>query len=792
MKAPLKWIKEYVDLDQTTDEYTRKMILSGLAVEGVERTGEEFSGVVVGRVESIERLADSDHLNVCMVDVGNGLIQIVTGADNVKESDYVPVALPGAVLSGKTIKKGVLRGVESSGMLCSGSELNIPEGLYPHCGDAGILIFQEPHTPGEDAKEAFGLGDDVIDFEILANRPDCLSIWGIARESAAVLDKHFIMPEIAFSEADAGKFSDYATIQVLDDQKCPRYCARVITNVKIGPSPKWMRAYLHAAGIRPINNIVDITNFVMLETGHPMHSFDLDKVKAHSIVVRGAKADERLRTLDGKEYLLDETMLVIADKENATGLAGIMGGEESEITAETSKVLFECAAFDRTNIRLTSRGLGIRTESSGRFERGICADTARTALERACMLVEMLDCGDIVRGVFDHYPNPRTERVITASVKRLLKRISADMTAEEVGETLERLHIDTAIDGDELTAVIPAYRDDLEGEADLSEELLRLYGYHHIPSTLMSGVTMTGMRSARQSFIDAVSDNLIGMNFYGIKTFSFISPKWPAALRLDESDARLKPVVIRNPLGEDTSIMRTTLVPSMLNTISQNLNRGNAAANFFEIAPVFEARSEGELPNEWPTLILGMYGKPVDFYALKDAVTCLFGAFGIAPGIEEGGDAYYHPGRKAVFKAGSERIAQLGELHPEVAEAFEIDKRVYLAEVNLTVLMRETRPIKDIEALPKFPTVSRDLALVLGELVSIGPVVNAIRKGAYVEEVMLFDIYRGAQVGEHKKSAAFAISFRAKDRTLKDADVSKSMEDILSALKDQFGAEMRA
>ena len=399
MKIPMKWLREYVDVNMAPQEYASRMIMTGTAVEGVDKTGEQFDGVVVGRVLTCEDHPNSDHLHVCTVDVGGEApLQIVCGAPNVAAGQLVPVALEGARLPGGKIKRGKLRGVESQGMICSGPELDVPEGLYPHIGDKGILVFQEEYKPGTDVKEVFGLGDDVVDYEILANRPDCLSVWGIARESAAVLGEHCVMPEIAVEEDGKGAFEDYATVIVEDTENCPRYCARVIDEVKIGPSPKWMREYLYGAGVRPINNIVDITNFVMLETGQPMHAFDLSKVRDQTIVVRRARQGEKLTTLDGKEHVLDDTMLVIADHENATGLAGIMGGEESEIVEGTARVLFESAAFDRANNRVTARKLGMRTEASGRFEKGVCAAGSMEALERACMLVNMLGCGKVVPG----------------------------------------------------------------------------------------------------------------------------------------------------------------------------------------------------------------------------------------------------------------------------------------------------------------------------------------------------------------------------------------------------------
>ncbi|MBQ8087217.1 MAG: phenylalanine--tRNA ligase subunit beta, partial [Clostridia bacterium] len=491
MKVPMKWLKEYVDIDISSEEYVKQMIMTGTAVEGIESTGAQFDKVVVGYVVSCVDHPNSDHLHICMVDVGQGEpIQIVCGAPNVHAGMRVAAALDGAHLPGGKIKKSKMRGEISNGMLCSGPELDVPAGLYPHIGDEGILEITEDVAPGTDVKEIFGLGDDIIDFEILANRPDCLSVWGLARESSAVLNRHFIMPEIEVEANGKGCFEDYATVKVLDDEACRRYCARVVTNVKIGPSPKWMREYLYGAGVRPINNIVDITNFVMLETGQPMHAFDLSKVRDQTIVVRKAYPGEKLVTLDGKEHLLDETMLVIADHERATGLAGIMGGEESEIVSDTASVLFESAAFERANNRVTARKLGMRTEASGRFEKGVNPDGSLEALERACMLVNMLECGDVVPGVFDHNPNPVVPKTIEASVERICRRNGVEVSGEDMEEILNRLFIDTNLCDGVLTCDIPTFRQDMDSDADIAEEVLRMYGYDHIPSTLMNAVTM--------------------------------------------------------------------------------------------------------------------------------------------------------------------------------------------------------------------------------------------------------------------------------------------------------------
>lgn len=794
MNVPMKWLKEYVDIKLDSKEYASRMVMTGTGVESIEQTGSGFDHVVVGKVESIVKHPDSDHLVICQVNVGSEVIQIVTGAPNVFEGAYVPVALDGAHLPGGVkIKKGKLRGVVSNGMMCSGPELEIPEGLYPHCGDEGLLIFQEPHEPGTDVKEVFGLGDDVIEFEILANRPDCLSVWGLSRESAAVLGEHFVKPEISVRECEGDAFENYASVEVRDDELCPRYCARVIKNVKIGPSPLWMRAYLYGAGVRPINNIVDITNFVMLETGHPMHAFDLSKVKDGKIVVRRAHPGEELVTLDGKKHVLTEDMLVIADAQNATGLAGIMGGEESEIVSDTHAVLFECAAFQRANNRVTARSLGIRTEASSRYEKGVCPETVMEAIERACQLVNELECGEVVPGVFDHYPNPQPERVVKAQVSRIQNRISVPVPGETMADILDSLEIQTELQDNELTCRIPAFREDIETDADLSEEVLRLYGYEHIPSTMLKGETQAGGRSERQRLLDKVKNALVGMGGYEAMNFSFVSPKWLAAMGFGQGDERLDPVVVRNPLGEDTSVMRTSLAPSMLNTLSLNINRGNPEGMLFETAPIFHKTQAGQLPQEELTLCVGLYGDKKDFFDLKDIVTCMLAQFGISPTVSAGGEGYYHPGRKAVLSVDGTEIGQLGEVHPDIAAKFDIERRVYLAEIKLEAVKALEQPIGAVKVLPKFPAVTRDLALVVDEAVGVGPLMETIRSaaGKTLETISLFDVYRGLQLGQDKKSVAFALSFRAADRTLTDADINHAMERILSACEGEYKAEIR-
>ena len=796
MKVPMSWIRQYTDVPVSAQAFQDAMIMHGTGVEGIEDQCEDVQNVVVGKILSVRKHENSDHMVICSVDVGESEpLQIVTGAPNVHEGDLVPVAKVGAVLPGGVkIKKGKLRGVDSYGMCCSGPEINVPDYLYPSVGDKGLLIFHEDYAPGSDVRPILGVDDTIVDFEILANRPDCLSVWGVAREAAVTLGTKFNKPEIKVNTVP-GRMEDYVHIDVQDTELCPRYCARIVKNVKIGPSPMWMRKALNAAGVRAINNIVDITNYVMLETGHPMHAFDMAKVKDKHIIVRRANEGETIVTLDGKERELTTSMLMIADQTNATGIAGVMGGEESEITDDTTTVMFEIAAFDRTNIRLTTRALGLRTEASGRFERGVCAATCREAADRACQLVNLLGAGEVIDDVYDCYPNPKGEQVVTASVRRINDRIGMQVPAEEMVRILSSLDMKVALDGDTLTVVAPDFREDIENEADLSEEVLRIFGYEHIQSTLLRGETAPGTRNVHMQLTDKVHRILSNKGLYEIRNFSFISPKLVEKLGLAQDDPRLNMLKVTNPLGEDTSVMRSTLVPSVLSTIALNQNRNNETAMLYEISPVFDVngRKEGELPHERSTLCIGAYGAQVDFYLVRDLVLDMLDRFGVTCEIVPGAEPYHHPGRAARLMAGDACIATVGELHPDTMAAFEVTRRTIIAEVNLEMLCELRTKMGHVRSLPKFPAVTRDIALVMDEATTVGSVLSCIRKagGALLEQAEMFDIYRGAQLLPGKKSVAFSLVFRNPDRTLSDDDVNPVMKKILDACEKGCGATLR-
>ena len=796
MKVSMNLLKQYAPIPVPPAEYQERMIMTGTGIEGVEDLSEQLDRVVVGRVLTCVPHENSDHLHVCTVDVGEGEpLQIVCGAPNVAAGQLVAVALVGAKLPGGTIKKGKMRGVDSYGMLCSGPEMGVPVELYPSVGDAGILVFNEDWPLGTDVREIFGLNDHVIDFEILANRPDTLCVWGVARETAAAMDTQLSLPELSVREDKDADVRDFAKVDVMDSDLCPRYAARVIRNVRIGPSPAWLRQALHAAGMRSINNIVDITNFVMLETGHPMHAFDLEKVAGSHIIVRRANADEILVTLDGKEHVLQGGELLICDEHGPTGLAGVMGGEESEITENTHTVLFEVASFDRTSIRLTARSLGFRTESSGRFERGVSPQTVLEGMTRACQLVNELDAGDVVGGCIDIYPHPIVNRPVTASVARINKLSGVELSGERMVQILRKLCFEANVEGDTLTATAPCFRQDIEGEADLCEEVLRYAGYELIPSTPLKGAA-DGKRSVTMHQNDMLRTLLTGMGFSETMTFSFIAHKKLEMLKLAPEDDRLNALAIRNPLGEDSAFMRTTLLCGVMTTAQINQAHGNENARIYELGKVFDNvhRTAENLPSEYNSLCLCAYGSNEDFYSLRGAVETLFKQTGVGYEIVPVTENWLHPGRAAALRTNEEDIAVIGEIHPDVAEAYELTGRVYIAEINLPKLFAAAKPMGYVSALARFPAVNRDLALVVDDAQPVGPMMAAMRQagGKLLEDISLFDIFRGPQVGMGRKSVAFSLKLRAEDHTLTDEEIVRVMNKVLRKVSEEFGAEIRA
>ena len=795
MKLPLSMLKDYVDIPISAEAYAQRMIMTGTAVESIERPGAEIQNVVVGRVLTCDKV-EGTHLSQCTVDAGQEEpLHIVCGAPNVAVGILAPVALDGATLpGGHTIKKGKLRGMISEGMLCSAPELNIPQELYPSVGEEGLLIFNEEYPVGMDIKPIVGLDDAIIEYEILANRPDCMSALGVARESAAALNTTFLAPVGTVKES-GGDIRKEVKVSVLDPDLCPRFTARVIKNVRIAPSPGWLRRYLTGAGLRSINNIVDITNFVMIEYGQPMHAYNLSKVRGREIIVRRAKDGETLTTLDDVERTFTHNDLLICDAEGATGIGGVMGGEESEITGDTVEVMFEAACFDRTSVRLTSRAQGMRTDASARFERGVSAATTLDAVNRACMLVDMLDAGDVVNGCIDVYPHPVKPQAVTASVQRISERSGIDIPAAEMVGILEKLFCKVKLSGDTLTVIPPPFRSDIEAEADICEEVLRIYGYEQIGCTRLRGETTQGGISPKLKLTQKIAGILQGMGYIEIMNFSFQSIQEIEKLGLDPHDPRLDPLRIKNPLGEDSSVMRPTLAPAMLKTLSYNMNHGTPAANLYEAAAVFDKHrpTEEGLPAETQTLCLGGYGKGADFYAMRGAAEAILRSQGIDYEVASGADAYYHPGRCAALSKDGVVFAKVGEVHPSVQEAFDMPRRTVMAEINLDLVLKSAVPMGPLKPLPRFPSVMRDLALVMNETVAVGPLMAAMRKagGKLLENIEMFDVYRGGQLGEGKKSVAFSLTFRAPDRTLTEPEIAKAMEKIQRSCDYQFGAVIR-
>ena len=801
MLAPLSWLKQYVPIDMAPEEFARRMIMNGNAVEEVENLAAEVENVVVGKVLSVAPHANSDHLHICQVDVGQGEpIQIVTGADNMAAGDFVPVALHDSHLPGGVhIKRGKLRGEVSNGMMCSGEELGVPADVYPSNVEHGLLILREKDlVPGQDIRPVLGLDDAVLNFEILANRPDCLSMLGLAHEAAVVTGGAVQEPACDVAPAGEGTVEDLVDVSVEAPDLCRRYCAAAIRNIHIAPSPLWMRQALHKAGVRPINNVVDITNYVMLEMGQPMHAFDLDQVRGRKILVRRAKDGETIQTLDGKDRELTQNMLVIADAEGATGLAGIMGGQESEITENTKLVLFESACFDSACTRQAGRSLGMHTEAQGRFERGVNERLCRKALERALHLMQELGAGEVVPGVIDIYPEEKPLPVVRAKADYLYTLMGVEVPMETMQEILTGLGIATRVEGDELVCTSPVWRQDIVRGADIAEEVLRIYGYDHIPSTKMRKAE-SGRNSEHQTRDAIVRRLLCGMGAYEAATFSFIGPKWLDALRLPEDSPLRLAARLQNPLGEENSLMRTTLVPSMLNVLATNFNRGNAGAAFFEISKRFlpKALPLTELPEERPSLCIGLYGEDADFYVLKGMVEALLAAFGVEDvAFQRAGDAapWLHPGRGAAAFCGKICLGTLGEAHPDTMEAFDCKARAYVAEIDLAALESCQTYVSGVRDMPKFPAVQRDFAFVLKEETPVGDVMRCAKQaaGALCEGVQLFDIYRGQPIAEGEKSVALKVVLRAADHTLEEEEIVRVCDAVVAAVSANFGARLRS
>jgi len=790
MLAPYRWIKDYAEINSDAEALADKMVMTGNGVEGIEYLGNDIINVVVGRIEKIEKHPDADKLVVCRINVGEGeLLQIVTGATNVFEGAYVPVAKAVATLPGGTIKKGKLRGVESFGMLCSGAELNLKEGDYEGAGVDGIMILSGEPEPGTDIRELLELNGAVIEFEIGANRPDCLSVMGIAREAAAAEEAPFNLPETSYGESGQ-KTEEMVSVEVKDTDLCTRYIAAAVTDVKIGPSPMWMRLRLREAGIRPINNIVDITNFVMIETGQPMHAFDAADIRGNRIIVRRAGNGEKMTTLDDKPREFTENMLLICDEEGPIGIAGVMGGQNSEIKQDTSTVVFEAAKFAYGNIRQTSRALGLSTESSMRFSKGVDAVTTMFAMKRALALVEQLGAGKVAKGMIDILSEDISPRIVKTTAARVNSLLGTQISAKDMQHLLNRVFIQTGAIGDELICTIPSFRGDIAGAADIAEEVARIYGYDNIPATSAEVSMRRGRVSAVEAKSDIIKEYLKDKGFMECTTYSFIGAQDYAKLGVDMP----KSVKLMNPLGDDTAYMRTTLVPRMLDVVAMNLNRKNDKLDLFEISRIYKVVEGEALPDEIPMLCAAQSGAGSDFFKLKgeleNIVELVAGAEIKCAGADE---PYLHPGVSAVIEADGSAIGVMGEVAPGVAEAFGLNQKVYVAQIDLEKLFAIEKPAVKYTQLPKYPAAERDIAVIVDENVGAGDIMDEIKSagGKRVESVELFDVYSGEQVGASKKSVAYSLMLRAAESTLKDAEVDKIVERVLKRLEDKFGAKLR-
>ncbi len=806
MNTSLSWIKAYVpDLDVTAQEYTDAMTLTGTKVEGFERLDKNLEKIVVGEILSIDRHPDADKLVICQVNVGDETLQIVTGAPNVHVGDKVPVVLDGGKVAGGhdggplpedgiTIKAGKLRGVDSYGMMCSIEELGSDRNMYPDAPESGLYILPADAVPGEDAVALLGLRDTVFEYEITSNRVDCYSVLGIAREAAATFGKEFKAPVIT-KTGNSEDINDYLKVTVENTDLCKRYCARMVKNIHLAPSPKWLQHRLAASGIRPINNIVDITNYIMEEYGQPMHAFDYDLLAGHEIVVKCAKDGDVFQTLDGQERKLDHTVLMINDAEKEVGIAGIMGGENSKITDDVKTMVFECATFDGTNIRLSAKKVGLRTDASGKYEKGLDPNPAEEAVNRACQLIEELGAGEVVGGMIDVYPVKAEESRVKFQPEKINALLGTDIAPETMLQYMEKIELRYDKETGEIVA--PTWRQDIHCMADLAEEVARFYGYDKIGTTLPTGEATTGKLSYKLR-VEQIARNVA--EFCGFSegmTYSFESPKVFDKLNIPAEDAARQTVVISNPLGEDFSVMRTLPLHGMLNSLSTNYNRRNKNVRLYELANVYLPKSLPltELPDERMQFTLGMYGDG-DFFTMKGVVEEFFDKAGMHGRVSydpEAGKTFLHPGRQAAILYEGDMVGYLGEVHPDVLDNYKIGEKAYVAVLDMPAVTPHTSFDRKYTGIAKYPAVSRDLSMVVPKNILVGQIEEMIvqRGGKILESYNLFDIYEGSQILEGYKSVAYSITFRAKDHTLEEKEINGAMNKILNGLKS-MGIELRA
>lgn len=799
MKASIEWLKEYSDIDIDSVKLGDILTMTGSKVETIEQKGNDIKNVVVGKILEIKKHEDSDHLVVTQVDLGNEKVQIVTGANNIKEGDIVPIAKDGSELPGGVkIKKGLLRGVESCGMMCSVVELGLDIADYPGQIEHGIMILDKnlEKSLGKDIVEALNLKEEIIDFEITPNRPDCLSIEGLGRETAVSLGKEFKNPRRNIDELNIIDKEELEGLKVdiTAPDLCYRYIARVIKDVKIGTSPEWMVRRLKACGVRSINNIVDITNYVMLEMGQPMHAFDINSIEGKHITVRRAKNGEKITTLDEQERELDEDNLVIADEKKAVAIAGVMGGLNSEITDDTKIVVFESAVFNGGSVRKTAKKVGLRTEASSRFEKGLSSENALRAINRAVELAELIGAGKAVQGKIDIYPTKQKINKIKLDVERINSLLGTNISKQEMINILEKLEIKVEDD----VASAPYFRMDLEFLADLAEEIVRFYGYDKLETTLIKADTTLGIRNKEQKVEQKIKEVLVNSGLSEIYTYGFVSEK---DLEKAKINAELKKyaITIQNPLNEDYKLMRPTTIPSMMQILATNANKKNISAKLFDLSRNYKnINSEvenGEVPLQENILTIGMYGEDIDFYTLKGIIENILESISVNRyDIEkETENESYHPGRCANLKVGIDNIATFGEVHPEVLNNYGINKKAYLAELNITKLVKYARANKKYIEVPKFPAVERDISVIVDEATEVGQMEKTITKKGkkLLESIKLFDIYRDEKLGTNKKSVAYSLIFRDKNKTLSDEEINKVMDDIINDLKSKFSAELR-
>lgn len=791
MKIPYSWLKDYAEVNVDPHTLGDKLTLSGSALEEVIIQGDNIKNVVTCKIKKIEKHPDADRLSVCQVDIGTEEIQIVTAATNMKEQDIVPVALHKSILAdGTEIKKGKMRGVVSNGMFCSEEELGIAGDEPVH----GLMILPADAPIGMDIKEYLGLNKAILDFEITSNRPDCLSIVGMARETAATLRTSYKMPNFNYEAKCSSNINDELKVEV-KDELCRRYMAKGVKNVKVKPSPGWMQERLLEAGVRPINNIVDITNFVMLELGQPMHAFDARQIESKTIVVERALDGEKFTTLDEIERELDSSILMIKDASKSVAIAGIMGGLNSEIQDDTTEVIFESANFEGTNIRVSSKKLNLRSESSSRFDKDIDPNLAKLAIDRACALICELGCGEVMEGTIDVYNSVKEESSITVDSKWINKFLGTDISKEEMKEALDSLDLKTKLNGDDLNITIPTFRIDIAIKEDIAEEVARIYGYDKIPTTIFKVATEREPKYKNDILTDVVIETMIGSGVNQSISYSFVSPKVFDKVNIP-ADSKLRNVVkIKNPLGEDYSVMRTTTLPSIMESLGRNYSRNNDYVRLFEIGRTYiPNEDQTKLPTEKNVLTIGIYGD-CDYLDLKGIVENVIDGLGItkAKYVRESENPSYHPGKTASLMVRNKKVGVFGEIHPDVTESYGIDVDCYVAELDLDVLFEASSTTKTYKPLPKFPAVTRDIALLCDDSILVAEIEETIRKagGNLVEKVQLFDIYKGAQIPEGKKSIAYAIAYRDEKKTLEDKDIAKVHDKILKALEHKLGAVLR-